>query len=352
MMALVCCSIAFLLTLVFVPIVVRFCNARRLLDQPGPLKIHRRPLPRLGGVAIIGAIVITAFVGSGPPSVRAWPFFAGLAVVWIASLVDDIRSLSAAVRLAAQLAAGISIWLAGWRVPLFSWPDGKILSLLATCILVAGFVNALNFLDGSDGLAAGVSAIIAAAYALVFLSAGDARCAVLASAAAGACLGFLAYNLPPAKIFMGDSGSAALGFLIAFFALESWRARPLTPPKLLFPFLIAALPLLDAAFAILRRVLSGSSPLYGDRFHLYDLQLRRKWSPRNVALFFYVVTIFFAAVALWGAWRERAHFPIIACAGLALLAGYMLRLGSLRTEVETPPEGLVRPLKGEETGSA
>jgi UDP-GlcNAc:undecaprenyl-phosphate/decaprenyl-phosphate GlcNAc-1-phosphate transferase len=147
-------------------------------------------------------------------------------------------------------------------------------------------VFALSFLDGADGLTAGVTGIIALGY-LIF--AGTVLGVVghaLAFSLLGACLGFLLFNFPPAKIFMGDSGGEVLGFSVAFRSLDFITTKGATAavPSLMFPILAAALPLFDALLAILRRVESGRSPFDGDRRHFYDLLLSAGWSPRRVAL--------------------------------------------------------------------
>ncbi len=152
-------------------------------------------------------------------------------------------------------------------------------------------------------------------------------------------------QLSARKIFLGDSGSDALGLAIAFLALDFWRSQPaaVTLPVLLFPFLLCALPLLDAALAILRRVGRRNSPLKGDRSHVYDLLLARGYSPVQVALICYMVAIVFAAIS----WKERGMSPVEASAVLGVkfcaLAVIEVRLGSLRLEQNArAPVGSVR----------
>lgn len=189
-----------------------------------------------------------------------------------------------------------------------------------------------QLIKGVDGIAAGVVGIIALAYAVFPGGAGNPFASGIAFGVAGTCAGFLAYNLPPAKIFLGDSGSTALGLAVAFLALDFWRSQPasVTVPNLLFPFLLCALPLLDAALAIIRRLLRLTSPLAGDRRHFYDLLLARGYSPVRVALFCYLIATAFAGIS----WKERGMSPVEAVAVSALsfaaLAAVEIRLGSLR----------------------
>ncbi len=161
----------------------------------------------------------------------------------------------------------------------------------------------------------------------------------LPSVSRGRVPDFLSTTFRPPKYFLGDSGSNALGLVIAFLALDFWRSQPVTVtvPALLFPFLLCALPLLDAALAILRRVGHRNSPLKGDRSHFYDLVLARGYSPVQVALICYMVAIVFAGIS----WKERGMSPVEASAvsvlSFAALAVIEVRLGSLRLEQNARP---------------
>jgi UDP-GlcNAc:undecaprenyl-phosphate GlcNAc-1-phosphate transferase len=176
-----------------------------------------------------------------------------------------------------------------------------------------------------------VAGIIAIAYAVVPGGDGNPFATGIAFSVAGACAGFLVYNLPT-KLFLGDSGSTALGFVIAFFALDFWRSQPaaVAVPTLLFPFLLCALPLLDAVLAIIRRLRGLSSPLVGDRRHFYDLLLARGYSPVQVAAFCYAIAIALAGIS----WKERGMSPVeavvVSALSFAALAVFEIRLGSLQ----------------------
>lgn len=320
---------ALVVTALLAPLLIWFCHRWQVLDFPGRLKIHAQPIPRLGGVAVVLAIAVAAFLRHPLAAKFEWPFFASLALIWASGLVDDIRGLSPIPRLAAQIVGATLLWAAGWRVPV---PISAAPNFLITCFFVVLLVNAFNFLDGADGVAAGLAGIIAIAYAVLPGAAGNPFSSRVAFSLAGACAGFLFYNFPPAKIFLGDSGSNALGFVIAFLALDFWRSQPaaVTVPALLFPFLLCALPLLDAALAILRRATRHNSPLKGDRSHFCDLLLARAYSPMQVALFCYIVVIVFAGIS----WKERGmspvEAPVVSILSFAALAVIEVGLGSLR----------------------
>lgn len=312
-------------TLLLTPLVQCVCIRLRLYDLPGPLKIHSRPIPRLGGIALAIALALGFSFANHLASFSAWPLSISFALIWLTGLADDLRGLSPWIRLVAQITSATILWHEGWQVALI----GGIISWLATCLLVIVFVNALNFLDGADGLAAGTVGIIAAGYVALPTGTLSHVGAGLAWSLLGAALGFLAVNFPPAKLFLGDSGSTILGFSLAFLALDSFRAGASANSLLLFPIIFAALPLLDAGLAVLRRLRTGDSPLSGDRSHFYDLLLARGWSQRKIALVCYSIT---AALIVAGWLSMRVAFGqkvIITATCFGALLAAALRLGSL-----------------------
>ena len=329
-------TLSFSLTTILVPVVIRASRRWGLFDPPGPLKIHSHPVSRLGGVAVAAAIAAAVLVAAPKTASGRWTFLAALGIVWLAGVVDDLRGLSIAVRLAAQCVAGIVLWRGGWFAPR-AVPGG--LAAIAAALLVVTFANSWNFWDGSDGLASGVTGIIAIAYAFLFLVRRDPLGAVVAFGVAAACAGFLPRNWPPARAFLGDSGATALGVCAAFLSLDWWRSHSATGAQMLAPLLISALPLLDAAVVITRRVVRGHSAFKGDRTHLYDAWLERDWSPRRVAFACCAITAAFAAIAIWGALRDSPLFRVTAVASLSLFVLWRLTVGSQRGRSAAPPDG-------------
>jgi UDP-GlcNAc:undecaprenyl-phosphate/decaprenyl-phosphate GlcNAc-1-phosphate transferase len=199
-------------------------------------------------------------------------------------------------------------------------------------------VLAFNFLDGSDGLAAGTSAVIAIAYILLPGTALTAAGYAFASSLLGACIGFLVFNFPPAKIFMGDSGSTLLGFSIAFLGLDFVATKSatemntrnvfLTFTPLLFPMLVAAIPLIDAMLVVLNRLRNGRSPFNGDREHFYDHLLAAGWTPKWLVVACCVETLLLGRIG-WLAMRT-AFKPggILAIVTVAVLLAAGRRLCS------------------------
>lgn len=286
---------AFVITLALVPLVRSFCNRAQILDRPGALKIHAQPIPRLGGVAIFVG-VLPGLIASGEHILVAQsPLLAAMLLIWLVGLLDDLWGLHPGLRLLAQLATGVLLWREGWH---FWFAPGEIASLLVVCSVVLLFTNAFNFLDGSDGLAAGVACAIAFSFALLPASTTGPHGPTLAFVVAATCVAFLFENFPPARIFAGDGGSTLLGFLIAVLSLQSANATSGGRQMVLFPFAVAALPIFDALRIVVRRIAHGVSPLFGDRLHIYDQLLAKCWTPRTVALTAWSITALCGAFSI------------------------------------------------------
>ncbi|MGH9737884.1 MAG: glycosyltransferase family 4 protein [Candidatus Acidiferrales bacterium] len=325
--------ISFSICVALVPVIRKLCLHFGAVDNPGPLKIHTHPVPRLGGLAVVLSIVAGIFLNCRQaPGATAY-LFAALGVIWIAGFADDLRNVSPFARIAAQMLAGLLLWLGGWRF-LPAIPKIGGLGAMLVCALVVAVANGFNLLDGTDGLAAGVAAIVGASYLAISLGAAIAPLTLsVAACLAGSCAAFLVFNFPSATIFLGDSGSTALGFCVAFLALNSAHvARPAETVQFA-PLLIAALPLLDAALALTRRLRCKASPLLGDRRHFYDLLTTEcGWSPRRVALVAYFTTMSLAMVAWFGRQIGLRGFLVLSGLSLAGLLTLAIRLGCLRSE--------------------
>jgi UDP-GlcNAc:undecaprenyl-phosphate/decaprenyl-phosphate GlcNAc-1-phosphate transferase len=277
-------SVAFLACVVSVPLVGALATRLRLYDPVGPLKIHTKPVARVGGVAILTGLLSGFGVAYLISGVKAdIGFCIPLAALFLVGLIDDLRGISPWIRLIAQTISAAFFLL--WHGGSFANPAMAVLTFVLQGLFILVSVNAFNFLDGADGIVAGVAPIIALGFILAARSNFDVLVAILLL---GSSLGFLIFNFPPAKIFMGDNGSTTLGFGIAFLSLRFWRSLPIADSRHLIPLLFAAVPLLDMLFAIIRRLRSGVPITEGDRRHFYDLLLRRDWPPRIVAICCYV----------------------------------------------------------------
>jgi UDP-GlcNAc:undecaprenyl-phosphate GlcNAc-1-phosphate transferase len=311
-----------LLGLLLTPAVTSASMSLGLVDAPGGRKVHPTAVPRVGGLAIVIAAAIALLlvvwtlpmVGIAPPDFRPlWPVVAGTTLVFAVGLLDDFATLPAGPKLAVQtVAAGIvmfsgllierlTIGGATWQLGLWAYP--------VTLVWVLGLTNAFNLIDGIDGLATGIAIIAGTTCATILVWRGHAPEAMLLAALVGAALGFLVYNFSPASIFLGDSGSLAFGFVLAATAIAGWQ-KGATALAAGVPLLIFALPLADAASALLRRVTRVPAPggarvvsllrqiVEPDREHIHHRLMALGWSPRRIVLVLYVLTGALCALAL------------------------------------------------------
>ena len=319
--------VAFLICAGLLPLVRYTAVCLGVHDLPGHLKIHVVPIPRVGGIAIGLAIFASLMFSPFGSSPHLAGVCLALMVIWYVGLLDDLMNLSPMFRLIAQLFAGVLVSQTPWGLKLVGIP---LFDTVLTCLFVAVFVNAFNFLDGADGLAGGVAGFIALGYAALYSIPSLNIGGLVAWILLGSCLGFLAFNFPPARIFMGDSGSTTLGFVVAFLALDFYRVHYHIGTRWLLPLVFAALPLLDFFLAVLRRIRRRVSPLAGDRQHFYDLLLERGWSSMQVAFSAYAIT---GALLVVGWFCMNANWQLSLIASLATVTGLLLlaaRLGAFR----------------------
>ena len=259
---------ALALALAFTPACRALARTLGFLDRPNPRKPHERPTPLLGGLAILAAFA-AVILARGDVRRELLGILAGAAATFGLGLVDDRRGMHPAVKLGGQAAAALVVIASGVRV---TFPGPGPAGDAFTLLWIVGITNAFNLLDNMDGLSAGVGAISAAAFAVlasryVLLGWEQHPTAIAGAALAGACLGFLPYNLAGATIFMGDAGSMPLGLILASLAaLGSWRS-PTLPTSLAIPVLILAYPIFDTALVTLCRWREGRPISLGGTDH-------------------------------------------------------------------------------------
>ncbi|HTZ75269.1 MAG TPA: MraY family glycosyltransferase [Candidatus Aquilonibacter sp.] len=318
MRAVFAAPIAFGITVGLVPLVSCFCQRNRIFDRPGRLKIHTRPVPRLGGIAIFIALLAGTLICCAKETSEARYFFAALALIWCVGLFDDIRGLPVILRLIAQVCAALLLWVGGCHLPGLPHPFA---SMAANCCLLVLFVNAFNWWDGMDGLAAGTACVAGFCYALLPSFTVRPLGFVVASSLAGSCAAFLLFNFRRSpKMFLGDSGSTALGLVIAFLGLDFSRTQSSAGVPTLFILAVAALPLLDALRVIAYRLARRRSPLEGDRQHFYDLMLRDGYGPHRIAITLWGITALCGGLAIFIQTHGRARSEVWLWALLALVA--------------------------------
>ena len=295
------------------PLVCRLAHRFGWLDRPSEArKIHRVAIPRVGGLAVVLAFFAPIFglaIYENRVSDLLYSdlrlvlgLFGGAAAIVALGIYDDIKGADARLKLAVQSATALGLWLVGFRIELLGTPLGEALplgywSLPLTMVWIVGVVNAVNLIDGLDGLASGVALLASIVLFGVAFVDGAALLCLITVALAGSLVGFLFWNFNPAKIFLGDSGSMFLGFVLASVSIWTHQKGP-TAAALLIPVLALGLPILDTTLSVVRRVGRGRSPFEADREHLHHKLLESGLSHRSAVLTLYTASIVFGLAGL------------------------------------------------------
>lgn len=313
-------GIAGLVTNLLVPATVRIARAARAMDRPGGRKLQPEAVPRLGGLALVTGLAM----GAGGVAMVHWGEWGvaigrselvalalGTLMIFLVGVVDDILGVSAVKKLLVQAAAAYLLVHIGWSFNVLSLPGMEPLELgiagrIAALVWIVGVTNAINLLDGLDGLASGVVAIIASGLLVYSMLLGNLLAVILMAAIMGACLGFLRHNWAPAKIFLGDSGSLTLGFLLAATSVHSSLKAP-AAVAILVPILVLGLPVIDTlAVMAVRFLAQPHSPpterflgmFHADRNHLHHV-LERFFAHRTrIVALIYGAAVAFCAMAV------------------------------------------------------
>ncbi|MBW3538308.1 undecaprenyl/decaprenyl-phosphate alpha-N-acetylglucosaminyl 1-phosphate transferase [Candidatus Parcubacteria bacterium] len=332
--------VAVTIGLVLTPLVRRLALRAGVVDRPGERKIHTRPIPYLGGLAIFAAFIVPVLAVL-PVSRRLGALLIGITVLLVVGVIDDIKGVNPWVKLFWQITAAAITLAGGIGITSLTNPLGGTIDLtygrfavdwgglrfhvtpignLLSVIWMVGLINAINFLDGLDGLACGVSAI--AAFIMFLLSVGPAvnqpEVALLAIILAGAALGFLPYNFFPARIFMGDGGAYFLGLTLALLAIYSGG-------KLATVSLVLGFTIIDGIWTVLRRLYRHTSPFKADRHHFHHLLLDAGLSQRLAVLVLYFVAMVFGIVAVAsGSFAKLVSLIVLFVLMAVSIAGLML----------------------------
>ena len=342
---LVSLAAALVMSFALTPVVKVFAQKVGAMDVPKDgRRMHDHPIPRLGGLAMfLGFLVSTLLFSTVDTQVRG--MLLGCVLVVITGVIDDIVPLKWWLKLILQIAAALIPVFSGIRIEVFSnplpftgteWLILKELSIPITVLWIVLVTNAVNLIDGLDGLAVGVSAIDSLAMLVIALLVSEGNVAIILAALTGACVGFMPYNMNPAKIFAGDTGALLLGYVLATMSVIG-LFKTYAIISFLLPFLLLALPLFDTGFAIIRRLIHGQSPMHPDRGHVHhrliDMGLNQK---QAVAILYCVSAVFgLSAVVLATSGGMKAILLILAFLATGLLAGFVLHSGH-RPEAEPP----------------
>lgn len=324
-------AVAAVLSYFFTPPVKNFAHKVGAIDVPKDARrMHKKPIPRLGGLAIYGGFLCSILI-FGQLDETMLCVLLGAAIIVALGIFDDVLALGAKLKFVVQIvAAAIPVCIGDLQIGLFTnlnplsdtpFVHLGILAVPVTIIWIVGITNAVNLIDGLDGLAVGVSSIAAITMLAVALLTGNMPIAITMAALAGACIGFMPYNLNPAKIFMGDTGSTFLGYMLAtvsimglfkFYAVISFAV----------PFLILGLPIFDTANAIIRRVAAGRSPMSPDRGHVHHKLIDMGFNQKQAVAILYAIsaTLGLTAVVLTSSGEVKAIVLLLAVL-VAILVG-------------------------------
>lgn len=323
--------VAALVALISTPVIRSLAFRVGAVDVPRDARrMHNHPIPRMGGLAIFFGFILSVLVFQ-PLTAELRGMLLGAVVIVILGILDDIFALPALPKFFVQIGAALIAVLHGNRIDFLSnpnvfsknpfWELGW-LAIPITVFWIVGITNAVNLIDGLDGLACGVSTISSMTMLVIALSVAEPDVAVLMAALSGACIGFLPYNLNPAKIFMGDTGSTFLGFVLAVVSIQG-LFKYATIISFAVPFLMLGLPIFDTCFAILRRVSHGQSPMKPDRGHIHHRLIDMGFTQKQAVAVLYIISAILglSAVVLTTIGVVRAMLFLLALCAAGAVAG-------------------------------
>lgn len=310
-------------------------------------RMHNHPIPRMGGLAIFLGFILSVLIFM-PLTEQLRGMLLGAVIIVILGIFDDIYALPAKFKFLIQILAALVAVLAGNRIFVLSninifssepfWELG-ILSIPISVLWIVAITNAVNLIDGLDGLACGVSTISSMTLLVIALIVSEPDVTILMAALAGACIGFLPYNLNPAKIFMGDTGSTFLGFILATVSIQGLFKFHMII-SFAVPFLMLGLPIFDTCFAILRRVSKGQSPMAPDRGHIHHRLIDMGFTQKQAVAILYIVSAILglSAVVLTtnGTVKAMLFLMALCVAGGVAAKIFLGHNGGLREHSEAP----------------
>lgn len=340
--------IALVISFIATPLVKLFAQRVGAIDVPNEeRRVHDHPIPRMGGLAIFIAFILSVVIFTDVNQ-QIQGILLGAVIVVIIGVIDDIVPLPALLKFVVQiLAALVAVWH-GVVIEVISNPNVfsaveylplGVMAIPITVFWIVAITNSVNLIDGLDGLACGVSVIASITMFVIAIVLADLNAAIILAALTGACLGFLPYNMNPAKIFMGDTGALLLGFVLAtvsvisvfkFYAIISFAV----------PFLVLGLPLFDTAFAFFRRILSGRNPMSPDRGHFHHRLIDMGLSQKQAVAILYSISFILglAAVVITTSGEIKALLLIFAFCVAMVIATAVMRVGHEPAKPAQPSE--------------
>lgn len=308
---------AFAITLVTTPFAKWVSIKFGAIDYPKDRGVHKKPMPRMGGVAIVLGFSVTVlmifFFDKGMSTKQFIGFFVGALMIAALGVLDDMKNLPAKLKFCVQIVAALIVIFSGTQIHVVLWPVTAALqkfSIPITLIWIVGVTNAVNLIDGLDGLAAGVSSIAALSLMVLCIMTGSNTAVVLTAALAGACLGFLPRNFNPAEIFMGDTGSTFLGFVLAVTSiLGVFKGYALLAVSV--SVLCLGLPVFDTIFAMLRRMAKHQPIMQPDRGHLHHRLIDRGFSQKQAVLILYAISFCLGCLAIFISFKDSRIIVVV-----------------------------------------
>lgn len=321
----------FIFTACIMPFVMKVANYIGAIDEPRERHIHKKPIPKLGGVGIFLGFLF-GYMLFGVHSLQMNSILIGSFIIILLGIVDDIREVPAKYQLLGQFVAALIIVFYGKillnNVTAFDFYfDFGIWAYPITIFFIMGCINIINFIDGLDGLSSGISSIFFLTIGLIAFFQGrvGSLAIILTFIMLGSTLGFLLHNFNPARIFAGQAGSMFMGFIIAIVSLLGFKGAMLT--SLLVPLLILAIPILDTLFAIIRRLLKGQAPFSADKEHTHHQLLNMNFSQRKTVLIIYFINILFSLASIFYVLKDRKWGSIIYIILFLIILWFTLHTG-------------------------
>ncbi|POA07885.1 glycosyltransferase family 4 protein [Staphylococcus carnosus] len=284
-----------IVSLILTPIVIKISVELDIMDKPNFRKVHTKPVSVLGGTVILFSFMLGIWIGH-PIEREVIPLILGTIIMYLVGLIDDVYNLKPILKLLGQCIAALVVVYYGVTIDFIQLSFGTIhfgiLSVPFTVFWIIAITNAINLIDGLDGLAAGVSTIAFMTIGFIAILQADIFIIMICSVMIGSLIGFLFYNFHPAKIFLGDSGSLHLGFIISFLSLLGFKN--ITFFSLFFPIVILAVPFIDTLFAMIRRARKGQKIMQADKSHLHHKLLKLGYTHRQTVILIYSIAILFS----------------------------------------------------------
>ena len=308
---------AFAISIVMTPVAKTLSMKVGAIDYPKDRGMHKKPMPRMGGVAIVCGFVLTVLMIS--PFVKEIEtqkligLLVGSLIIAVLGAFDDVKNLSAKFKLVVQIIAALVVIFSGIRIEFVIWPFTATFDALSapfTLVWIIGVTNAVNLIDGLDGLAAGVSSIAALSIMVLCILTGSETAVVLMAALAGACIGFLPRNFNPAEIFMGDTGATFIGFVLSVTSILG-LFKGYTVLALVVSVFCLGLPIFDTLFAMGRRIVHHKPIMQADRGHLHHRLIDKGYSQKQAVITLYILSVACGLLAIAISVRDIRVFLIV-----------------------------------------